>query len=247
MHGNPAFPDGLTFVDCFAGTGVTVCTDEDGNRHRYPGSTLIAASIKPNGKSFTRIFAIEKDTKNLETLGRRLTTSGFDGQVRLWNDDFNIVAADISKAIPMRSLNVAFVDPYSLDAHFAAIETLARARPLDLVILFSDRIDLQRNVEHTYYPQISPKLDEFLGSQSNWRKSYDQLVDRKGGPLREMFSHIYLRQLKTLGYGSSDSWPLEGPQGPMFRLVFASKNKLGLKYCDIARKEDFGGEMGLYD
>jgi three-Cys-motif partner protein len=254
MHGNAKFPGGLCFVDCFAGAGVCESRDADGLRHRLPGSSLIAAAISFEDKRgpqmaekhFDRIIAVERDHIHADALRVRLGASGFKGLWEVIERDFNDSAGDIAAVIPSRSLVVAFVDPYSLDVHFSALQPLAGRRSLDLIILFSDRIDLQRNVEHTYYGDRHSKLDAFLGKDSEWRKEYERLSDHSGGKLCEMFANLYLRQLKKLGYSHGDHWSLDGPNGPMFRLVFASKNPLGLKYCDIARKEDYGGEVGLY-
>lgn len=244
MHGNPAFPDGIVYLDCFAGAGVSVARDESGISHRLPGSSLIAASLQPRGKSFSRIYAVESDAANADALERRIANTSFKGEFKLWRGDFNRFASQIAKELPSRALTVAFVDPYSLDIEFSAIESIARARSLDLIILFSDRIDLGRNL-HVYMGD-NPKLDLFLGAQSNWRDRYAGLTDRTGPRLRAMFADIYASSLSRIGYKHSESWPLDGPQGPMFRLVFASKNPLGLKYCQIARREDFGGERTLF-
>lgn len=246
MHGNSAFPDGIVFVDCFAGTGVCVVTDSDGRQRRYPGSALIAASLQPHGKALSKIIAIEKDLAHLDALRTRLQTVGFQGELVCLNVDFNGHAAAVAAAIPRRSLNVAFVDPYALDCHYTAIATLAQSRALDLVILFSDRIDLQRNVETVYYPRHNLKLDDFLGHDSDWRQRFDTLPDRSGLKLRDLFAKLYLDQLRKLGYDHCDSWALDGPMGPMFRLVFASKHALGLKYCDIARRDRLDGTTTLF-
>lgn len=206
---------------------------------------MIAASLQPRGKSFSRIYAVESDAANADALERRMASTSFKGEFKLWRGDFNRIAPQIARELPSRALTVAFVDPYSLDIELSAIECIARARPLDLIILFSDRIDLGRNL-HIYLPGDNPKLDLFLGADSNWRDRFAELTDRTGPPLRAMFADIYAASLARIGYKHCESWPLDGPQGPMFRLVFASKSQLGLKYCQIARREDFGGERSLF-
>ncbi|MBY0261393.1 MAG: three-Cys-motif partner protein TcmP [Phycisphaerales bacterium] len=252
MHGNSAFPGGITFIDCFAGAGACRTKDADGRVHRLPGSTLIAASIRyetgnPDRpiKHFDRIISVERDPEHLDALKSRMQRVGYSGRWEIVGGDFNICTDKIAALIPARSLNVAFVDPYSLDVHFSALESLARSRSLDLIILFSDRIDLQRNVE-LYYKSDNPKLDDFLGQRSNWRDAYDKLSNREGQKICELFAKIYQEQFRRIGYLASDHWSLDGRQGPMFRLLFASKSPLGMKFCDIARKEDFGGEVSLW-
>lgn len=244
MHGHPKFPGGMTFVDLFAGAGVCEVRDENDTVRRYPGSSVIAASIAP--KSFSRLFLIDSAATSLHAVEARVRRSDFAGEVRAWHGDVNGLADEIASALPPRALNIAFIDPYSLDIHYSTIEKLARARPLDLVILFSDRIDLGRNVSTHYYQTRPSKLDLFLGESSGWRIRYDALSDRSGPKLRQLFADIYCEQLAQLGYPHSRTWPLAGPSGPIFRLVYASKNPLGLKFCDIALHEDLGGERSLF-
>jgi three-Cys-motif partner protein len=244
MRNSRYFPDGLVFVDLFAGCGVSIAKDENGVKHRLPGSGVLAASVGQN--AFGRLLLIEREPASLDLVLSRIRSRGYSGEAMKWCGDINALIPEVVKQIPRRSLNVAFVDPCSLDVHFETIRTLAMGRPVDLIILFSDRIDLQRNIHDLYYPRVNDKLDLFLGEDSNWRAEYDSLQERSGTRLRELFAQIYCRQLAKLGYTHSKAWPLEGPQGPMFRLVFASKNPLGLKYCDIAGAEDLGGQRGLF-
>lgn len=244
MSSNPNFPDGLQYIDLFSGCGVSVAADENGRDHRYPGSPIIAASLGQS--AFKGMYLVDKDAKSINALKQRLAKTGFAGKLRFWNDDANVVVDEVASALPRRSLNVAFVDPWSLDVHYETIDRLARQRPLDLILLFSDRIDLQRNIEDTYYPGKNDKLDQFLGKTSDWRAAYDALPDRSGAKLRELFADFYLKQLARIGYTHSKSWPLPGQHGPMFRLVFASKHSLGLKFCEIAQTETLSGERGLF-
>jgi three-Cys-motif partner protein len=189
---------------------------------------------------------VDQDLTSLQAAVARANRCGFAGHMTRIHGDANEIVSDIVSAIPPYSLNIAFVDPYSLDINYKTIETLARNRTLDLIILFSDRIDLQRNIDDVYLPQQSSKLDSFLGPESNWRKRYLALDDRTGPKVRGLFADIYRDQLGRLGYEHTESWPLTGPQGPMFRLFFASKHPLGLKFCRIALKEDFEGNKGLF-
>jgi three-Cys-motif partner protein len=244
MSANSKFPSGLRYIDLFAGCGVSVATDENRVEHRYPGSPIIAASL--GGSAFKGLYLCDKDANSIDALKSRLARTKYSGSIKTWCADANQVIDEIANTLPQGSLNVAFVDPWSLDVHYETIERLARQRPVDLIILFSDRLDLQRNVDDIYYPAKNDKLDLFLGKNSNWRRTYDQLPERTGGKLREFFASIYLSQLRKLGYEYTLSWPLPGPMGPMFRLVFASKNQLGVKFCEIAKTETLARERGLF-
>jgi three-Cys-motif partner protein len=189
---------------------------------------------------------VDADKASLAAAEERIKNAGFTGTATFWNADVNKQIAAILADVPNHSLNIAFVDPYSLDVHFDTVATIASRRAMDLVVLFSDRIDLGRNVGSTYYSQSNSKLDKFLGARSGWRSRYDSMPDRSGPKIRQLFADIYCEQLKAIGYGHRKTWPIDGPQGPMFRLVYASKVDLGLKFCEVALNEEFGGEKGLF-
>ncbi len=244
MHSHPSYPQGLTYVNLFAGNGIAVVDDErTGATRRFPGSGLIAGGTT---HPYHRLILVDSVRENLDALRLRLERLGFDGIVDAKPGDTNKLADEIAGSLPKGALNVAVVDPFSLDIHYDTIAKIAEFRPLDLLILFSDCIDLVRNVERVYYPGQSDKLDLFLGADSGWRDDWDSLAHRTGPAVREMFASIYMRQLRRLGYEHARTWPLEGPRGPIFRLVFASKHELGMKFCGIALQEDFEGNRGLF-
>ena len=55
-----------------------------------------------------------------------------------------------------------------------------------------------------------------------------------------------LEQLRTIGYQHMGTRVIESEYGLMYRLVYASKHKLGLKFWNIALTEDRGGERSLF-
>ena len=243
MKARRGFPGGLSYVDLFCGAGVSVVDDGENPSRRFPGSALIAAAM-PN--HFDRLVLVDKSGDSLRAACARITRLGSKSCVVAIEGDSNDRVDDVLAALPEHALNVAFVDPYSLDVHFETIRRLAERRPLDLIILFSDRFDLGRNVHATYYPAAEEsKLDRFLG-ESNWKQQLDALPDHSGPAIRQFFADRYLKHLHAIGYRHSRSWPIDGPAGPAFRLVFASKNSLGLKFCAIALAEDYDGNRGLW-
>lgn len=241
MVGNRYFSS-LNYVDLFCGSGVCVPKDADVPR-RYPGSALLAAGCK---KPFTNLFLVDEDRHRLDALCTRLDRLKCECQIHPSPGDANTLIDRICQAIPDRSLTVTFVDPESLHIHFSSIQHLASHRQLDLIILFADQMDIVRNVEKDYYPGRSDKLDLFLGENSGWRKKWDALENREAGNCRDLFAKIYLEQLSTLGYIHSRTLPIPSDRNPLYRLVYASKNPLGLKFWDIATSEDLGGDRSLF-
>jgi three-Cys-motif partner protein len=237
------FPSGLTYVDLFCGTGVSQVEVMGERVRRYPGSPLIAANTPT---PFDRLILIDKDPRYTEALRQRLSSAAAIPQIDIHTEDANLAAPAIADRVPHDSLNVMFVDPYSLDIHYETIRRIASTKSMDLLILFSDRFDLGRNVYKYYYPAHEhTKLDRFLGT-TNWREQLDQLDDQSGANVRRLFAGIYEHQLEKIGYRYHDRIQLDGPQGPVFTLLYASKHELGLTYCHIAAKEDFEGSRNLF-
>lgn len=239
------FPGGLHYLDLFCGSGVSAVETKKGSVQRYPGSPLLAASVT-NGVD--RLVLCDKSSESIEAVEQRLGRLGPSSELRTHNVDVNIAINQVLVDIPPRSLTVAFIDPFSLNVHFSTVEAVAGLGRVDLVILFADRFDLGRNVHRYYYPETEhSKLDDFLGGR-DWRSRLENLDHQSGARVRELFAEIYEEKIRGLGYGYVQHWPLEGPNGPAFRMFFASKSERGEKFCRIARRESRSGQRNdLFD
>ncbi|MEM9251247.1 MAG: three-Cys-motif partner protein TcmP [Planctomycetota bacterium] len=243
MIGNPNF-DGYHYVDLFAGAGVCRVDTGNGVTKRYPGSAMLAAMCR---KRFDRLILVEQDTERAEALDTRMSHSGFEGIVHIINKPVDHCMSEVIDAIPRGSLNVVFVDPYSLSISYDTIAKLASSRRCDFLILFADDMDIVRNVEAYYYPDPSSPLDRFLGLDSNWRDRWDQLQNRDAAHVRTMFSEVYRDQLAKLEYDRFQTKPILMNGRPLYRLVYVSQSDLGLKFWQIAEEnEDFGGQKSLF-
>ncbi|QNN22646.1 three-Cys-motif partner protein TcmP [Planctomycetales bacterium ZRK34] len=242
MSGHSKFSS-LNYIDLFCGSGVFKVVSEGSRVRRYPGSALLAAGTQ---KTFDKIYLVDQDFEALEAVTNRISRLGCTAELHTWCGDSNLLIDDVVAKIPDRALNIAFIDPYSLKVHFNTISTLAKSRAMDLIILFADRMDIERNVEEYYYPRKSDNLDLFLGEDSDWRAEWEQLENRDGGKIRQFFADCYLRQLKAIGYYYSRTKVIESDRGPLYRLIYASKNEHGLKFWDIAESEDVDRQRGLF-
>lgn len=231
----------VNYVDLFASCGVCELKGQAGRR--YPGSALLAAMTD---KPFGRLILVERDEVLLDALVSRIRTSSTQTNVHTICGDCNQTIDSVVAQIPQGSLNLAFIDPFSLDIEFKTVTSLVgNNRPIDLLILFADETDLIRNVEY-YRRNPNSKLDKFLGNNSGWRERWDQLQTRDASHVRQMFAEVYLNQLRVLGYLYTQMLAIPRSERPLYHLVFASRNKLGLKFWQIAESEDYGGNRGLF-
>lgn len=243
MRNNINFPDGLCYIDLFCGAGSSDAIMDDGVTKKFPGSPYIAASIQ-NG--FNKLILVDESEIAINAVQKRISSTSFSGKTVYLCKDTNTIANEICDQIPKRSLGITFVDPFSLDIHFETIKTLANRRRMDFIILFSDRFDLGRNVHKHYYPsEEETKLDRLLG-HSDWKTRYEEMASHEGIHIREFFAREYVQSLSKIGYEYTKHWPLRGPNGDAFRLVYASKHPLGLKYCEIALQTDLYGTGSLF-
>ena len=242
MHNSRAFPGGLVYVDLFGGTGV--CALKEPPERQFPGSAIIAAHA---AKPFRRIIVCEKNRRLARACRIRLEATAAANHCEVLVGDCNALIHEVIQRIPQRALTLAFVDPKGLDAQFRTIEVLARNSRVDFVVLFADAYDINRNAERLYRPDPNSKLDQVLGPDSNWREKLDKLDSPNHVTRRKLFAEIYKRQLeRLLGFRFFDEKVMTYRKLPLYRLVYASNDNLGLKFWKEALKEDSGGQRDLF-
>ena len=242
MVGKPAWQAGLFYVDLFGGPGV--CTLKESKR-RMPGSALIAAYAP---KPFTKIIVCEKDPKLAEACEARLGAICERQRFVVLQGDCNELVHQVTAMIPDRALTLAFIDPTGLHASFETISTLAKRGRVDLLVLFADAYDIQRNVEAVYEPNPNSNLDNVLGPGSNWREKWNGLDDKRGDNVRKLFADLYKNQLsRHLGYKVFAEETMRSVNsGPLYRIIYASKHERGLDFWEKATKKYASGQKRLF-
>ena len=240
MVGKREWHAGVVYVDLFGGPGV--CTLKP--KRRMPGSPLIAAYAR---KPFTRIIICEKNPALAEACEKRLAKSGTESEYHVLAGDCNLLVEDMVKLIPDGALTLAFIDPAGLHAHFETIRTLAQGRRVDLLVLFADRHDIVRNVRLYQEQGEDSNLDRVLGPGSGWRDGWRRLEVPSAANVCSMFASIYKNQLKHhLGYEFFGEEIMSSSTTPLYRLIFASKHKLGLEFWQKATRKYASGQLRLF-
>jgi len=230
----PPAPGGAAFIDIFAGPGRarirTTGALED-------GSPLLALK-QPVG--FTKLVLCEIDPENLGALRRRV--AGAQVSVSILPGDCNDRIAEVAAAIPTWGLNVALVDPHSLEGLcFETIATLAAFKRMDLVVFFPVA-EIKRNLERNR-STYTALLDRALGT-NEWQRT----IARKGDVLKLV--EVFRQQLqKRFGYTTARARtaPIKNDKNvPLYHLLFASKHPLGDKIWDSITKRTAGGQGTLF-
>lgn len=236
LVGRNKWPHELIYVDLFAGPGIL--QSESGER--VPGSSLLAVLA---AKPFTKVLLCEKRRDLAEACRSRVASFATTESIEVFVGDCNKQIDAICNSIPSRALTLAFVDPTGLHASFDTLTTLTTNRSVDLLILFADFMDIIRNVA-TYADQSKSKLDAVLGPGCDWRSEWRALPDHRASKVSRLFVQLYQNQLRDLlGYEYFGDEVLYLDHGvPLYRVLFASKDKLGLKFWEESTKKQRGSD-----
>lgn len=238
MVGNPKWRTGLVYVDLFAGPGICKVRDSG---VRLPGSAFIAAHAP---KPFSKIIAVELEQELAEGLRSRLGRSPAAQRCTVLQGDCNQLVGQIVRSIPSGALTLAFIDPPGFDAQFDTLKTLADGARVDFLLLFADSIDLVRNLRQ-YVDTERSKVDRMLGS-SDWRGPFEAIPSFSPARVREFFVEQYVKRVQEdLGYRGVRTYQIEGPSGPLYKLIYASKSEKGLDFWDKIAARDRGGQGSL--
>lgn len=226
--------ESLNYIDLFAGPGLC--------RIRESGSLILGSPLIAAQFPFDRLYLSDIDPQTVEALEGRLkamqTLLKRPVVSKVFVGDANVVVDDVMPRLPAGSLSVALLDPTKLQVHFETVRRIGQHR-VDLVILFPDHTDINRNYRDVYGPQSASKLDRVLGT-TDWRQAVEQATSHDA--TIRAFRAAYRRQLASLGYEHiAEESVGRGGQQHLYALMFATKSEAGLRLWNgIARRERDG-------
>lgn len=219
----------LYYIDLFAGCGK--CRVRDSGEE-IDGSALMSLNIR---FPFTKYLFVDSNPEALDSLEKRIKSSGSLDRVKLLHGDCNERVEEIIKEIPQKgSLCLAFIDPTGLQIKFATIKQLTEERRIDLIITFPEGMAIKRNLE-IFLNQGHSLLDDFMGDTS-WREQYrKELVALHSFDRKRKFVELYREKLESIGYleiKSANEVLIRSSARklPLYYLLFASKHQLGHKF-----------------
>jgi hypothetical protein len=122
-----------------------------------------------------------------------------------------------------------------------------KSRRVDLLILLPDAYDIVRNWERLYSPNPDSPLDRFLGRDSSWREKLRELGDGSGPAVRRFFCSLFKEQLRNhLQYEKFGEKVIRNANGPLYRLIYASKHPRGLDFWNKAILKSHGGQKEFF-
>lgn len=90
-------------------------------------------------------------------------------------------------------------------------------------------------------------MDSVFGHDSGWRQEWNALPNHEAATIRRGFAEFYRKQLQEqAGYSVFGEKTIQGPNGPLYRLMFASKHAKGLEFWEKVNLKDFHGQQSLF-
>ena len=211
------------YIELFAGPGR--CRFPD--RKEGSGSPLQMMDLE-----FTKFVFIERNLEGARALEKRIGAHCAVQNATVYCGD---CAEAVKKVVlpPSRCLALTFIDPTGIShAPFALIEALRRRIRTDLLINFPHGMGLKMN-QHQYTPHEKSILTRFLGTNT-WTK----FVDQKPAAFVRGVLDLYKQQLQNLDYlvGNHEVVICNQQGTPIYMLVFASRDKLGVQFWDRTMK-----------
>jgi three-Cys-motif partner protein len=244
------------YIDLFAGPGK--CKDRKTHEY-FLGSPLLALTTD---YPFTKYFFGDMDNENMDALKIRSKATGIPKErIHFVTGDASVTVNEITKEIRKidkpyipdvwPALSLAFLDPNGVEElKWSIIAELAQMKRMDLIIHYSQQ-GVERLVKNSVNSKNETALDRFFGDRG-WRDTYTANKDNAGGYHRSLIT-FYKSKLKQLGYvevrDDEEIWtePLmrNHKNAPLYRLLFASKNELGVKFWKDITKIKRSGQIQL--
>lgn len=236
--------DRLVYLDLLCGPGRDVDTESD---EEFPGSPLIALSIKPH---FDHLYLSDKDSKNIKALEARVSPEDRP-RITLRVGDCNAIVDDVLNSISRRTLGLAFIDPTGFEVDFATLAKLAKRR-IDLLYLFPSGIGVKRNLGNSL-PLATSRMDRFWGGR-DWRDLPEARraagTSREEDPAKIVTSLVsaFRQKLTDVGFTHQDeAAPLftNTRNAQMYHLLYLTHDGSGLKIWRRIKRIRPGGQRSL--
>jgi three-Cys-motif partner protein len=229
--------DKRVYVELYGGAGYSEIRDSS---RLIVGSPLLALTVK---HPFDKYVFCEENPEKLEALKFRAKQIAPRADVAYVCGDCNRQTAEILRHLPLGSksntvLSLCFADPFDIGLKFGTLQTLARERYFDCLILLAVFCDANRAYKR-YVMEDAVKVDEFLGTKV-WRNRWKSAATA-GISFPKFLAEEFAASMGNLGYLRTPIHRMKLVRSdeknlPLYYIAPFSKKELALGFWDEARK-----------
>ncbi len=209
----------------------------------FLGSPLLALT---RGAGYTDYRFVEEERESVEALRRRCSAFNLDSSqtVRIFAGDCNEIVDDIGEEVNQidrppfsqtdwNSLCLVFLDSQGLELNWETVLKVASLKRADLLINFSTMGLKRTALLALELPPGEARADKFFGT-TEWR---DIPLGLRGSmPVYEWIVFYQKRLTEQAQYQWGTPQSVKNSKGvELYRLLFASKNDLGIELWEDAR------------
>jgi three-Cys-motif partner protein len=243
------------YIDAFAGSCISKLRSKDAIIEASPffgeqddteahdqfisGSPIRALNVE---HGFHRHYFFDLDESRAQTL-RQLDETFASKVIKVEVGDSNPLIRDLAKTLHAPNVRgVAFLDPYGPHLEWATVEALAATKNFEVIINFPAAMAINRLI--TRSGSVPEKWSDMLTrcfGTDDWRKIayqknsdlFGQEVTTKQSGVAERLLDLYMGRLKDIFlYVATPRLIRNTRKSPLYYLIWAGPNKLGLKGAD---------------
>jgi len=190
---------------------------------------------------FTKYVFVDNNQSCVRSLEQRVATLSAGPDATCICADVNSSLPQIQEAMPAFSrqrglLSFCFVDPFSADLDFRVIKTLGRKYRMDFLILLMLGLDIRINFRRYLEDPGNDRIGALIDCP-HWRTEWAASGRPHRQPIRFLLDK-FDQAMRGLGYdaGTPQSIRVTGKGALLYFLVFYSRNPLGVKFWEDARR-----------
>ena len=240
------------FIDLFSGSGK--------NRIKKSNKILLGSPLLAITTTypFTGYFFVDSSPEKTKSLEQRCSAYLFPENINIFTGDCNKVVervVDLLKPNQNHSLNLAFLDPQGFELEWSTLAKLASIKRMDLIIYYP-QMGFTRYLNEAFLTKGPNAVDKFFGGDE-WRIIYEEVKHKGKKGLDRRLIDLYKNKLNLLGYtevfrgnegiGEEPLIRNQSRNTPLYRLLFASKNKLGHEFWQKIIRRDVYGQIQLFN
>jgi three-Cys-motif partner protein len=245
---------GLNYIEICSGPGRCIYRD---SKIEADG-TALAIINHPKFSLLRSAVFIDYNQQIVDILNKRIQNLSANSNARAVVGSYHEQESirSILSSLPAGCLNLVLVDPTDCSVPFETIRAIkSELHIADLIINIATYTDAGRNLRRVIlspetYVNAIQKYGEFLGD-NNFLRSNPIINAASGGAtdedLRQLFIGKYIESLKSIGYSQfAQPFNVTDDHGhKLYQLLFASGDKKGLEFWNIAKKYDPHGQTEL--